>query len=54
MQQQNHFMQNNKTVHGKHKKVLNIQQHCEVHTPFSGKQDAYITTSMYPLEETFT
>ena len=37
------------TVHGKHKKVWTIQQYCEVHPPFSGKQDAHITTSMYPL-----
>ena len=29
-------------------------QHCEVHRPFSAKQHAYITTSIYPLQETFT
>ena len=31
MQQQNHFTQKQQTVHGKHKKVLTIQQYCEVH-----------------------
>ena len=42
------FHAKQQTVRGTLKKVWNVQQHCDVHRPFSGKQDAYIT-SMYPL-----
>ena len=35
-------------------KRYETHQHCEVHTLFSAKQHVYMTTSIYPLQETFT
>ena len=57
MQQQSHSMQNqtqHQTVHGTHTKSVKRTKVREVRACFSTKQQACITTSVYPLQETPT
>ena len=56
IQQWIHLVQNKLCmVHTKtYEDFWSTQRHCEVHRLFSGKQHAYITKLIYPLQETFT